>query len=159
MMMNIAMAKIFGGYYFDTIPDDLYDEIKIIYAPQIVLKGINDGIRHFSPASIDNDALVQCWPRSTSTMCLLQVWMETSGSPLPALTLGTSGSICADCQAHPRRCSSSKDKRSCPCHRRGTLSRPSTPSITSQHIPPPTNQHNNPTPPPTNTTIQHYQRT
>ena len=79
MMMNIAMAKIFGGYYFDTIPDDLYDEIKIIYAPQIVLKGINDGIRHFSPASIDNDALVQCWPRSTSTMCLLQVWMETSG--------------------------------------------------------------------------------
>ena len=104
MMMNIAMAKIFGGYYFDTVPDDLYDEIKIIYAPQIVLKGINDGIRHFSPASIDNDALVQCWPRSTSTMCLLQVWMATSGwQPLlPALTLGTSGSICADCQPHPR---------------------------------------------------------
>ena len=86
-----------GGFW-------IYDEIKIIYAPQIVLKGINDGIRHFSPASIDNDALVQCWPRSTSTMCLLQVWMATSGwQPLlPALTLGTSGSICADCQPHPR---------------------------------------------------------
>ena len=79
MMMITAMAKVFGGYYFDTIPDDLYDEIKVIYGPQIVLKGINDGIQHFSPASIDNDALVQCWPRSTSTMCLLQVWMETSG--------------------------------------------------------------------------------
>ena len=78
-MMITAMAKVFGGYYFDTIPDDLYDEIKVIYGPQIVLKGINDGIQHFSPASIDNDALVQCWPRSTSTMCLLQVWMETSG--------------------------------------------------------------------------------
>jgi hypothetical protein len=147
MMMNIAMAKNFGGYYFDTIPDDLYDEIKVIYGPQIVFKGINDGIQHFSPASIDNDALVQYWPRSTSTMCLLQVWMGTmeTSAYLTLTLMGTSGLPRTDCQAHPRSSSGRKNKRSCPRpprHRRGTSPCSSKHAVYNDYN---DNQHNQPT--------------